>query len=79
MFGVPSAQWGEAVHAVVVVHAGASVDEATLQAHCRTRLADYKCPKQIEFTPALPLTAVGKVAKNLLREPHWRGRTRLVA
>ena len=70
VIGVPSERWGEAVHAVVVLRAGASADAATLQTHCREFLAGYKCPKTIEFVQALPLTSVGKVAKTVLRERH---------
>ena len=78
VIGVPSEVWGEAVHAVVVLRAGASADEDGLRQFCRTLLANYKCPKSVAFSSALPLTAAGKVAKNVLREPHWRGLARRV-
>jgi long-chain acyl-CoA synthetase len=78
VIGVPSERWGEAVHAAVVLRAGATADEIALREHCRGLLANYKCPKSIEFVAALPLTATGKIAKNVLREPHWRGYTRKV-
>lgn len=66
--GVPDARWGEAVHAVVVTTAegGTSADE--LRAWCRERLAGYKCPRHITFVRELPLSAAGKVLKNVLRE-----------
>jgi len=76
VIGVPSEQWGEAVHAVVVPRDGAQVDEQSIRAHCRASLAGYKCPKSIEFRNALPMSAAGKVLKNALREPHWRGQDR---
>jgi long-chain acyl-CoA synthetase len=41
-----------------------------LVAHCRTRLAGYKCPRGISFVDALPLSAAGKVLKARLRELH---------
>jgi long-chain acyl-CoA synthetase len=69
--GIPSAAWGEAVHAVVVLRPGASATEEALRAHCRTSLAGYKCPKTIEFRDALPLSPAGKVLKTVLREPYW--------
>jgi long-chain acyl-CoA synthetase len=79
VFAIPSAQWGEAVHAVVVLRERAKPDGAALRAHCRRALAGYKCPKQIEFSDTLPMTAAGKVAKNILREPYWQGHARRVA
>ena len=68
VIGVPDARWGEAVHAVVVMtdDAGATADE--LRAWCRERLAGYKCPRGISFLRELPLSAAGKVLKNVLRE-----------
>lgn len=64
----PDATWGERVHAFVHLRAGASLDHAGLVAHCRTRIAGYKCPKSISFeaTP-LPVSAVGKIRKDVLR------------
>jgi long-chain acyl-CoA synthetase len=78
VIGIPSEQWGEAVHAVVVVKPGVQVSEEELRAHCRTRLANYKCPKSVEFRSAMPLSAAGKVVKAQLREPYWRDRSRRV-
>jgi long-chain acyl-CoA synthetase len=72
VIGVPSAQWGEEVHAVVVPREGAAIDEQLIRTHCRALLAGYKCPKSIEFRSALPMSAAGKVLKNALREPYWR-------
>lgn len=79
VIGVPSAAWGEAVHAVVVLRPGASVTEEALRAHCRSRLAGYKCPKTIELRDALPLSPAGKVLKTVLREPFWSGSARQVS
>ncbi|MGJ7566415.1 acyl-CoA synthetase [Variovorax sp. GB1R11] len=79
VIAVPHAQWGEAVHAVVVRKPGAQLDDADLHAHCRSAIAGYKCPKSIEFREALPLSAAGKVLKRELREPHWAGQSRQVS
>lgn len=80
--GIPSEQWGEAVHAVVVLNpaAGAGSDALAreLIAHCRQLIAAYKCPRSIEFRATLPMTGAGKIRKSELREPYWRGRTRVV-
>ena len=79
VIGVPSEQWGEAVHAVVVrkPQQAASTDE--LVAHCKTLIAGYKCPRSVDFVEALPLSGAGKVLKTKLRAPHWQGRERKVA
>ena len=71
VIGVPDARWGEAVHAVVVMAEGADGTAATadaLRAWCRERLAGYKCPRSISFLRELPMSAAGKVLKNVLRE-----------
>ncbi|WP_395701310.1 long-chain-fatty-acid--CoA ligase [Aquabacterium sp.] len=78
VIGVPDDQWGERVHAVIVLREGASIDEATVVAHCKTLIAGYKCPRSVEFRAALPITAAGKLQKFALREPHWAGRQRRV-
>lgn len=79
VIGVPSEQWGEAVHAVVVLKPGSQASEAELIAHCKTLLAGYKCPRTVAFVDALPLSGAGKVLKTKLREPHWIGRQRGIA
>jgi acyl-CoA synthetase (AMP-forming)/AMP-acid ligase II len=60
-FGVPHPTWGEEVAAAVVVRD--AVTEADLLAFCRERLADYKRPKQIHITDAIPRTATGKIQR----------------
>lgn len=57
--GVPSAEWGQQVAAVIVAHA--PVEPSELDAFCRQSLAGYKIPRRIIFVDALPLTASGKV------------------
>ena len=68
--GVPHPDFGEAVVAVVVPRAGASVDGAAIAAQLRTRIANFKLPKRVFVVPELPRNAMGKVQKNLLREQH---------
>jgi long-chain acyl-CoA synthetase len=80
VIGIPSAQWGESVHAVVVLKDGASVTEAELDAHCRLHIGGYKVPRSYEFRDEpLPVTPIGKVRKNVLRDPYWVGRDRKIA
>lgn len=78
VIGIPSAEWGESVHAVVVAKPGASPTEEELVAHCKTLIAGYKCPRSIEFRDALPVSGVGKLQKAELRKPFWEGRERRV-
>jgi acyl-CoA synthetase (AMP-forming)/AMP-acid ligase II len=73
VFGIPSEQWGEAVHAVVVRRPGAALDEAGVIAHARAHLAGYKIPRSVSFASELPRTGSGKILKRTLREPFWKG------
>ena len=63
--GVPDERWGEVGVAFVV--AAEPVDDETLIAHCRERLARYKVPKRVRFVDALPMSAMNKVLKDELR------------
>jgi len=66
--GLPDAQWGEVVCAVVVA-AGPAPSLESLQAHCETRLAGFKKPRRLELADALPRTAAtGQVQRTLLVE-----------
>lgn len=79
VIGIPSEQWGEAVHAVVVLKPGATATEDELGAHCRGLIGGYKCPRTFEFRAALPVSGAGKILKTELRKPFWAGRERNVA
>jgi long-chain acyl-CoA synthetase len=73
--GVPSEQWGEAVHAIIVVREHMDLTLEELRTHLRSRIAGYKLPKSADFQhEPLPLSAVGKVARRKLRDPHWEGK-----
>lgn len=76
--GIPSEEWGESVHAVIVLKPGQSATVEEIRAHCRTLIAGYKCPKTVQFQAELPLSAAGKVLKTVLREPFWKGRDRVI-
>jgi len=67
-FGVPHATWGEEVAAAVVLRGAAS--EADLLAYCRERLADYKRPKHIHITDAIPRTATGKIQRGAVAKAY---------
>lgn len=66
--GVPDEKTGEAVKLFVVQAKEEGVDEETLIAHCRSRLAAYKVPKIIRFVDELPKTAVGKILRRAMHE-----------
>jgi len=75
VIGIPHETWGEAVHAVVVPHAGAEVTVEAILAHARASVAGYKVPKSVEFrAEPLPLSGAMKVLKRELRAPWWQGR-----
>ncbi|MFI5308052.1 MAG: AMP-binding protein [Polyangiales bacterium] len=79
VIGIPDDTWGEAVHAIVVLHAGKSATEAELIAHARESIAGYKVPKGIDFrSQPLPLSGAMKVLKRELRAPYWEGKQRRV-
>jgi len=60
-FGVPHPAWGEEVAAVVVLKD--AVNEADILAFCKERLAEFKRPKKIYVTEAIPRTATGKIQR----------------
>lgn len=68
VIGLPHADFGEAVVAVVRLHPGASLDRAALIERLRPVLAGFKLPKAAFFVDELPRNAMGKVQKALLRE-----------
>jgi fatty-acyl-CoA synthase/long-chain acyl-CoA synthetase len=75
VFGVPSEEWGESVHAVVVVRDGASMSDDQVVDHARVHLASYKIPRSVSWSDELPKTGSGKILKRELRAPYWEGRT----
>ncbi|PZA13326.1 fatty acid--CoA ligase [Rhodopseudomonas palustris] len=76
--GVPDDQWGEAVKAVVVMKPGKEATAQDIIGFTRTRIAGYKTPKSIDFIPALPRNASGKILRRQLRDPYWSGKDRQV-
>ena len=70
--GVPHEKWGEAVHAVIVLHEGEVAMETDILDWCKTRIAGYKRPKSITFIAEaeMPRTATGKVLHRVLRDRY---------
>jgi acyl-CoA synthetase (AMP-forming)/AMP-acid ligase II len=78
VFGIPSEEWGESVHAVVVPRPGSMLDATRdpqlVIAHARDHLAGFKAPRSISWLDELPKTGSGKILKRELRAPFWSGR-----
>lgn len=66
--GIPAASGGESVVAAVMLRGGAELDEPTMRAWCKERLAAYKVPRQIIALPELPRSILGKVVRKQVRE-----------
>jgi acyl-CoA synthetase (AMP-forming)/AMP-acid ligase II len=74
VIGIPHAQWGEAVHAIVVPSGTVEVTVEEIVSHARGSIAGYKVPKTVEFRDEpLPLSGAMKVLKRDLRAPYWEG------
>ena len=75
VFGIPSDEWGEVVHATIVRSPGSSLAAGEITAFAREHLASYKVPRSVDFLDELPRTGSGKILKRQLRAPYWAGRT----
>jgi len=78
VIGVPHQKWGEAVTALIVVKAGTNPSAEALMQLVKDCKGGPHAPKQVEFVDSLPLTAVGKVDKKVLRAKYWAGQARQV-
>lgn len=79
VFGIPSEEWGELVHATIVVKPGASLAEAEIITYSREHLASYKIPRSISFADEIPRTGSGKILKKDLRAPYWEGHSNAIS
>jgi len=68
VIGIPHADFGESVVAVVIPDGTSDLDAKKMQEDLKNRIANYKVPKQIHVIKELPRNAMGKVQKNLLRQ-----------
>jgi long-chain acyl-CoA synthetase len=79
VFGIPHEQWGEAVHAEVVLKPGTTATEEELIAHCRASIGGFKVPRHIVVRDhELPKSGAGKILKREVRAPYWAGHDRAV-
>ena len=77
VFGIPDEEFGEALAAAVQVSDDA-VNEETVKAYLRERIAGFKVPRVVTFHDRLPREDSGKIFKRLLREPYWSGTGRRI-
>ncbi|MCU1356009.1 MAG: acyl-CoA synthetase [Acidimicrobiales bacterium] len=76
VFGIPHADWGEEIKAVVETPDGVVGDDAVaaeILEWAATRMAKFKLPKTVDFTETLPREPNGKLIKRKLRDPYWEG------
>lgn len=71
VFGIPDAEFGEALMAMIEPLTGVALDESDIRARLKASLADYKVPKHIEIRAQLPREDTGKLFKRRLRDPYW--------
>jgi len=70
VFGVPDAQWGEAIKAVVEMPASQGLTAAAVSEYVGSRIARYKRPRWVEFTTSLPRNTVGMVDRDAVQS-QW--------
>ncbi|MFD9409898.1 acyl-CoA synthetase [Streptomyces sp. NPDC059989] len=78
-FGIPHADWGEEVKAVIEPAEGFEAGDALateILHHCERQLAGYKRPKTVDFIETMPRDPNGKLYKRRLRDPYWEGHDR---
>ncbi|MQA86576.1 MAG: long-chain-fatty-acid--CoA ligase [Streptosporangiales bacterium] len=78
VIGVPDPEWGERVHAIIVLKPDHTASADDIRDHCKTLIAGYKAPRSCEFVDALPMSPTGKPLKRELRKPYWEGKDRYV-
>jgi len=78
VFGIPDEKWGEAVCAAIVCKQGAELSAEAIVTHCTQHMAHHKKPRLVQFLGTLPKNSMGKVTKNVLRDPFWTGRSKRI-
>ena len=80
VIGIPNAEWGEAVHAIVRKDPSSSIADNDVILHSKKLIAGFKCPKSVSFREdPMPLSGAGKILKTTLRKPFWEGRNKQVS
>jgi acyl-CoA synthetase (AMP-forming)/AMP-acid ligase II len=79
VIGIPSEQWGEEVHAIIIPAEGKEPSLEDILQHLEGRIANYKRPRSFSLRQdPFPLSGAGKVLKRDLRAPFWDGKNRNV-
>ena len=78
VFGIPDEKWGEVPAAHVVLADGEHVAPDALIDFCAELIPRHKRPRLVHFVDSLPKTAIGKIQKNVIRDPYWEGRERTI-
>ena len=78
VFGIPDEKWGEVPAAYVLLKPGATLEAETVVARCQQQLAEFKRPRLVRIVEDFPKTPIGKIQKNLLREPYWQGKQKKI-
>jgi long-chain acyl-CoA synthetase len=81
VIGVPNADWGEEIKAIVQPADGVPADDTLTEElldFARSRLAKFKLPRTIEYRAELPRDPNGKLYKRKLRDPYWAGTERAI-
>ena len=77
--GIPSDEWGEQVHAEVILKEGQSATPEDIINKTKEFIANYKCPRSVAFrTEPFPLSGAGKLLKRDVRKPYWEGKERQI-
>ncbi len=77
VFGIPDDKWGEVPAAYLLLKPGTTLAEADVVAQCEAKLARLKRPRLVRFVDSFPKTPIGKIQKNVLKEPYWAGRKKI--
>ena len=72
VIGLPHADFGEEVIAIMVMHKGEKLSEESVIQTLKTRIANFKVPKKVYFIDELPRNTMGKVQKNILRDTYTK-------
>ncbi|MBV1871503.1 MAG: AMP-binding protein, partial [Gammaproteobacteria bacterium] len=68
VIGVPDETWGNSVRAVIRLNEGDTATKEEIIDWCRGKMAGYKKPRTVLFVDEFPISAVGKVQRNRVRE-----------
>ncbi len=78
VFGIPDAEFGEALLAAVQPAAGVRLDQESVRTYLAARLAGFKVPPRVVFHVEMPREDTGKIFKRKLREPYWQRANRRI-